>query len=511
MRPLAVFLLIAAIGCASGQSLPLSKDTKFSFGCDAESLATEVRLGPPDESCQPQYGSHMISVIPGETYTFSARLRTEYHGAFVSMLVSCRDSIGAGLRNHFGGRQGTSRPGEWQEIAIQYRAEPDEHYAHIKFYRDRYAVDNEGSVFIKDVSLRTGLHYTDPPGDKVPYKNHSVRIDKDGQFWVNGDPFFPIAIYPMHLRDSYDLYADQGFNTVMRDVWETGWDKSHEAGLYHTLGVTPYIRDADSHAGAAKQSGDLGSVIAKIKAHKFADGESAWPRFLCYYLDNENVLTDRDWHTLTMFKKIMAGRPLYILQGNQGIARTYNGIADVTGTYARDETHLNYPGATGFRLLKDQPELTTPVAWMQITESQVNSLTAEDLRLRVYQGIIAGARALGIWRDHWYAGKPDSLRIDNRLWWNEFPALADEIQTILPILVSPDAPEPVTCSNPSVEILTKLKGDTVFVIAASPQRTVVDLSLPDGREQLVGLFDGSRSSPNAVMLPEGATRVWRLE
>ena len=180
MRSIAILLVMVAFGCASGQPFVLPRDTKFVFVCDAESLAVEVRLGPYEETCRPQYGSHMIPVTPGKTYTFGAWLRTERHGSFVSMLVSTRDSSRAGLRNHFGGRQGTSKPGEWQEVAIHYRAERDEHYAHIKFYRDRYAVSDEGSVFIKDVSLRPGLHYADPPGDKVPYETQSIRIDETG-------------------------------------------------------------------------------------------------------------------------------------------------------------------------------------------------------------------------------------------------------------------------------------------------------------------------------------------
>jgi hypothetical protein len=513
MKLIQAFFLIAALGCASGQSLPLPAGTRFVFKCDAESLATSVRLGPNDSTCVPQYVSQLIAVTPGETYTFGAKIQTERHGAFVSMLVSSRDSTRSGLRNHFGGRHGTSRPGEWQEIAMHYRAERDERYAHIKFYRDHHAVSNEGSVHLKDVAFRTGLGYTDPSTDKIPYETPTVRINSDGQFQINGAPFFPIAIYASRDRDDYRLYADQGFNTVMRDAWGLGhdWQKSHDAGLYHTLDVTPYIRDADSHATALQECEDLAGVIAEIRAHRFADGEAAWPRFLCYYFDNENEGIDRDWTTLTQFKKAMVGRPLYVLQGNQGIARAYNRVADVTGTYVREKDNYHNPGASGFRLLEDQPGLTTPVSWMQITEWPVNSLTAEDLRLRVYRGVIAGARALGIWRDHWNIGEPDSLKIENRLWWGELPALVGEIQAILPILISPNAPMPVTCSDPSVELLTKLKGDTLFVIAASPEHTTVDLRLPRGRRLLVGLFDGSMSAPDAVELPAGATRVWLVE
>ena len=172
---------------------------------------------------------------------------------------------------------------------------------------------------------------------------------------------------------------------------------------------------------------------------------------LTFYWDNENhheqwevpqnvidVIRSYDVNPLTGNKRV----PVYMLQGNFGIARVHASaeLSDIAGTYYEKPSTFGTEangGSSRFHVLRDLEGQTN-----QAVFAQFNGVSgAGQMRRRLYSAIIDGARAMGYWRDCSNATcqqqNPDVPPIVEQAWWDDIPNLRTEIDQLLPLIREP--------------------------------------------------------------------------
>jgi hypothetical protein len=216
----------------------------------------------------------------------------------------------------------------------------------------------------------------------------------------------------------------------------------------------------DSHtpSEAVAKGRDLATTIENIYAHVGPNGKRLSDNLLMYYWDNETL--GKDWEVVqTILQSVndkdgdvsarsgasrSRQRPVYVLQGSYGVARSYDRLVDgsgapidVVGTYVRSADDTKSPQlADALVALDKTPGQSVPGAFGQINDRGNVSLTAAELRLSVYNTLIAGGKAIGIFRDP-YNGHDKDVGIEYSLWWDELPTLVEEIAELMPIIQEP--------------------------------------------------------------------------
>jgi hypothetical protein len=148
---------------------------------------------------------------------------------------------------------------------------------------------------------------------------------------------------------------------------------------------------------------DLGAILASPYAHTL----------IGYYYDNESptqfVLATQVLSLVASLDRQggMRQRPIYILQGNWGLAPAYNAYGDITGTYQRGQ---DLP----LRVMQHIHGQTSPVVFGQI--QQESGKTLARMRSQILSLFGAGAHAIGYWhtrpivQELWYPGFATMVR-----------------------------------------------------------------------------------------------------
>ncbi len=309
-----------------------------------------------------------------------------------------------------------------------------------------------GEVWADDFYLGEGLGLEQPPSPKKPFDGAHVRVDALGNFEVkkNGvwTPFFPLCIYADNYRD-WSVYSKQGWNVNIWTGSAAHVKQAKEAvsefnpdGLMSGFSISQYTFPA---GWAYNNLDDLRTQVKEIFDQGLGEN------LLLYYWDNE--VNHDQWqvpvdviNTIKSIDVDSSGkrlRPVYALQGTFNIARVHaaRGLVDVSGTYfggsAADTGGASPGGDEGFFILDREEKQTSPAAF-----AQFNGVDgAGDMRLRLYNSIILGAKAIGYWRDCFNAdcqkGSPTVGPVDMKPWWPDFPNLRREVDQLLPIIREP--------------------------------------------------------------------------
>jgi hypothetical protein len=203
---------------------------------------------------------------------------------------------------------------------------------------------------------------------------------------------------------------------------------------------------------------------------------------------------------------------LYILQGNFGIARAYP-WCDVTGTYVNGRSQEDVAqGPTGFLLL-DQTS-PAPVSIAQINDNAIVGgapLTADELVVMAYQGIIAGARAIGVFADYYGPDAPES-GIEHAPWSAAMPQLAEEIRALLPVLRTPRGK---VWMQGGLELGLRTEPDGtrwLFVVNPSMAASADSLVFANAQRAVNHRTQEIRATePLAIELGPLSTEIWRID
>lgn len=391
--------------------------------------------------------SDVIAVRPGQQYTYRFYIKTDNGPTYVGAQISLHDTDQKYLRNLDSARGGTTHDGEWQEFALPFTVPEGVAFVGLQVYK----TDNTkpgGIVWADDFYLGEGLGLEQPPSAKKPFDGAAVRVDALGNFEVKRkgvwEPFFPLCMYSDNYRD-WSVYSTQGWNTI---IWTGDAQQVQQAkdaksefnpdGMMAGFAISQYTMPG---AWAYNNIDDLRAKLKGIFDRGLGDN------LLFYYWDNENhhdqwqvpaevIETIRRTDVDSTGARL---HPIFALQGTYNIARVHaaRGLVDVSGTYfggdAAETGMASGSGEAGFFILDREEGQTSPAALAQF--NGVNG--SGDMRLRLYNAIILGARSMGYWRDCYGPNQKEAWsvgRVDEKPWWPDFPNLRREVDQLLPII-----------------------------------------------------------------------------
>ena len=502
----------------------VSTKAKWSFVRDAEYDASTSRREDGSGSIKlvtpiPKGSMALSELIPvraGQRYTFGFYLKTANGPTYVGAQISVHDSKKAYLRNHTAALGGTTMDGQWQEFAISFIAPQDAVLIGLQVYK----TDNTqpgGEVWVDDLYFGEGLGVEQPPTAKQGFDGAHVRVDALGNFEVNRNgtwtPYFPLCMYSDNTRD-WSIYSKQGWNTI---IWTGAAHQVKQAkeavsdfnpgGMMAGFQISQYTFPG---GWGYNKLDDLRSKLREIFGQGLGDN------LLLYYWDNEN--NHDQWqvpvdviNTVKSIDVNSSGKrlhPVYALQGTFNIARVHaaKGLVDVSGTYfggsAKDSGGAGLGGDEGLFILDRQEKQTSPAAF-----AQFNGVDGPgDMRMRLYNAIILGAKAIGYWTDCFNPGMqkqfPTVGPVDKKPWWPDFPSLRREVDQMLPIIREPhwtawkatvDAPD-------SVHVGTRDRDGEGYLFLVNQTRkdqtvTVTLDGLPYAPTEVRDLFEDSVLAP----------------
>ncbi len=400
--------------------------------------------------------SELIPVTPGKTYTYSSFIKSETSPVTIFYNVAAHNSNGNFMYNMSSTRIGTSKKDTWEEANATFIAPPGSAYFRVKMGRAESATD--GNIYADDFYVGEGLGYISPPSEKQEFDGSHVRVDELGNVEVNRsgewEPFFPLCVYSDNFRAA-SFYSEQGFNCSMwggadptsLNRWKNAVSDFNPKGMMAGFQIVEYSIPTHPSYGDTE--------LLRVEAIKNSSAKSA---LLFYYWDNENRYDE--WDVPVQVNEALRradfsvdkgklGNPVYILQGNYGVARTHSagGVADINGTYIggkvatiNDRLNIVQPpevaggGLTNLNNLESQ--ISPPVI------AQFNTVDhAGEMRMRLYRSIMGGARGMGFWRDCFGGCNSNSQAnigpIDQKDWWPDIPNLRREVDKLIPIIRQP--------------------------------------------------------------------------
>ena len=396
--------------------------------------------------------SELIPIRSGQRYTFGFYFKTLNGPTYVGAQISLHDSNRKYLRNHTAALGGTTRDGEWQEFVLPFVVPKDIMFIGLQVYK----TDNTkpgGKVWADDFYLGEGLGLEQAPSPKQGFDGAHVRLDALGNFDIkkNGvwTPFFPLCMYSDNYRN-WSVYSKQGWNTI---IWTGDAQQVKQAkaavsdfnpdGMMAGFQIAPYTFPLST---AYNNLTDLRSKLRAILNQALDDN------LLLYYWDNEN--NHNQWQVPVNVINTIKGldvdssgkrlHPIYALQGSFNIARVHaaQGLVDVSGTYfggtSTDTGGAGQGGGEeGLFILDRHEKQISPAAFAQFNGVDGSG----EMRLRLYNAIILGARAIGYWRDGFGPNQlkefPSVGPVDKKAWWPDFPCLRREVDRLLPIIREP--------------------------------------------------------------------------
>jgi hypothetical protein len=413
------------------------------------SFRLQTRYGQPNATT---FFSNPIPVTPGKTYTFSVYMKSGVWPCLISIFMSNHDASGTYIENSGGSRWGNSGPDVWEECMIPYTPKSGVSYTRLKILRVD-AQRNDGHIWIDEIYFGERFGLREPPTPKVGFTGHDVRFDALGNIEVYRDtswiPFFPLCIHSDNQR-ALDFYSEQGWNC---NIWAASASKIQEGkdavsvynpqGIVSAMALSPYV---------LKQGWAAGDVSAfRTRLQEIKD-QGLFDYLLMYYWDNENdheaweiplSVIDTAIREIDGDAQHARNHPVYILQGNYGVARIQAGagISDLVGCYEGGGGMDGGAAGSGNKGLFIQDRTAgqpNPAAIAQFNGVR----DAGEMRKRIYNSIINGARGMAYWRDcynpncqaDWGSALPP---IDQFPWWDDFPNLRVEIDSLIPVIRSP--------------------------------------------------------------------------
>ena len=316
---------------------------------------------------------------------------------------------------------------------------------------DASNLDRSARIFLDDLKIVQSdkLIPREPRTPKKAFDSSSIRVDGLGNFTVKEGSSWK-AIFPkMIYRDSgngdndqlqYAAFADYGFNGIIDIRNKAQVEKGLSVGLKYFGVVAP---------NQASQFEDGSSFDTSTKALiKYVNEDLGKPYTLLFYNhDNENsAIQDHDGHELLasyvdgndkdLVDDSKRARPIYFLNGHEGLARSYNNNnrvqMDIMGTYVADKDNSN----PALRTYNSRPHETLTLAdrgqnqIAPVTMIQLQAHLAEKLIPSLFFGIIQGGKGISIWRD----GGSTGMKFQDQVWAPRIKDTFGKIDQMMPII-----------------------------------------------------------------------------
>lgn len=430
--------------------------------------------------------SDFIPVEPNKIYTISAFVKMS---DFPSSITLRHDSFNS-YYNYIGMNEelhSVPDTAQWYEITTTHASAPDEYFLKIKFLRT-YGPNYTGSIWIDEIYAGEGTGFRERFSPKIEFTGSKARIDPLGNFEIKKGnqwkPFFPLAVFGDYTRPSWNLYSEQGFNTVICDGYEpVQWcsesvSQFNPDGLYAGLLISECIKPSSP---VYNQPSYLTNELNIIHSENLTDN------VLLFFWDNENSYDE--WEVpITITNTVKENdldslgermHPIIVLQGNNGLTRMYGSMADAAGDYVDhglwnqgDYTVLGHSfenfqyGSPRIINLDNIEKQILPAVWGQVSET--GTMSSGEFRTRIYNHIISGGKAFGYWRDMYSEESqsewPGGVPIDQQPWWNSLPQIRNEIDSLLPIIRTPHWTEWSASADSKITIGTRTYEEEAYLI-----------------------------------------------
>ncbi|HUT91988.1 MAG TPA: hypothetical protein VMY37_21005 [Thermoguttaceae bacterium] len=395
--------------------------------------------------------SDFIPIEGGKTFTYGFYIKTAGGPTHAGCQVSIHKPDKGFIRNIASGRVSTTQDGEWQECVLPVFIPEEAAFVRVQVFKTE-STQPGGRAWADDFYLGEGIGFEQPPSLKKSFDGTHVRVDALGNFEINKNgvwtPFFPLCMYSDNYRD-WSVYSQQGWNTI---IWTGAASQVKQAkqavsdlnpdGMLAGFSISQYTFPS---GWAYNNLDDLRAKLREIFDQDLGDN------LLLYYWDNE--VNHDQWqvpvdvaNTIKSVDVDASGKrrhPIYALQGEFNMARLHasRGLVDVSGTYVGGGAAATGGAGQGDDhglLILDRLEgQISPAAF-----AQFNGVDGPgDMRLRLYNSIILGAKAMGYWRDCYKACDEKFMKsvgpVDKRAWWPDFPNLRREVDRLLPLIRRP--------------------------------------------------------------------------
>jgi len=316
----------------------------------------------------------------------------------------------------------------------------------------------------------------------------TASIDAHNRLLLNGEPFFPLGMYWGGVTpEELDIYAQSPFNCLMpySQPGEEILDQIHARGLKiiysvkdlytGTAGCPPSIKTQDDEYAATK------SYIEKYRDH---------PALLAWYINDELPLDMLDRLSLhrQWVEDLDPNHPAWVVLYQVDQVRHYLPSYDIIGTdpypipsnppamaaqYARKMT----TALCGSRPIWQVPQVFNWANYKSAPEEKAKCRppTYDEMRSMAWQSIAEGAN--GIIFYSWFDIRRDpSTPFEDQ--WERVKTVAQEIKDMIPVLLSTEAPPPVTIEPaPWLNTLVKHKDGVTHIIlvnnTAEPQTATI--------------------------------------
>ena len=460
-----------------------------------------------------------ISVTPGKTYQLDFKIMTITWPPPTIHAAGEFHNNKKKLFNGEGSYFSNSTIDNWEKNTL-YVQIPNN--SDIKYYYPKISMlpkyGEDADIWIDDISVtEVVIDSKRPDINKKEFKGSLTKVDKLGNIEIfrNGkwQPIFIFGIYADKNRSNWRTYSKQGFNTNMWASSSSAIKKGSNAGLYSNIQVGQYVVDVDwLPKDRSKKINHLENTISKIKSDKLMD------EVIFYYIDNEFYkITDELIEVSNTIKSLDLDRngkrmhPIYMLNGAYGLARKYNNISDITGTYvAKDRT--NTPLSENFTGLQINENQKQPAVI-----AQINRGVGLNFRPVLFGAIAKGAKGMGFWRDG-----GSGINIEKAQWWNDFPNMVNEIEQMMPLIRESHFTDwTVECDNDAIIFGSRMYKNKGHLIIANPTSTKIQANftisgLPYSINLVKNYFDGSlvgeaNSNTINMTIEANGSKVIRLD
>jgi len=299
-----------------------------------------------------------------------------------------------------------STEGEWEEIAIPYRAKKTGLY-YISIFTHRYALSTNNKYVNKkgdNLNRNATIYFDDffvykskalltheKKSLKKKFNSNFIQIDSLGNWsvkekgkWKN---IFPKFTYQDWEKDRLKKYKEYGFTGIINiDSTKTLHDAIDNGLMYNGIQIN-HLKE--------KTKTLIKNITTEIIEKKILPTS-----LLLYNFDNEAIHLSNHKQTikkLIWVKKYDQEHPIYMLNGvAEGLTRQYNNIIDVTGTYITatgNEVEKYENPINSFSILEKSHNQKVPISMMQL-QCYYHKLFIPS----IFKGLGEGAKALTFWR-----------------------------------------------------------------------------------------------------------------
>ncbi|MFA6100605.1 MAG: carbohydrate binding domain-containing protein [Victivallaceae bacterium] len=449
-------------------------------------------------------------------YTISFYMKTQHEPVYLHACLHMYDVNNNRTFSYNTGRLAVSTTGEWQEaVCIVNITDPN-------IVKVKVVIEEVSSAaytsdfFVDDVYFGKAISFAEAPvTSRQTFSGSKVTIDELGNWRVYESgvwkDFLPFGLQPDDSRtqQDYNSLSNQGFNSMFGMQYKSQIQTAANAtssynptGLRSALRLSTYATPGQTYwtlTRLASTITDINSSLSENLLGYYWDNEENWTTWSPLWFDMVSTIRNND-----------SNHPIYVNNGDPAVQRLFSKrLSDVCGTYYGMDGTAMESGPYKFDVLQYLQKQDIPASVNQINNVEN---TSYGMRMRIYYGLINGAKGFIWWGDC-------VARAETCAWWSDIQYLRSEIDQMLPVLKQPHWTNwSATCSDSSILFNTRDYQSNGYMIVMNPGSSSIQATFTlsgYAATEVWNYFNSSlvtavASNQFTVTLPAHSTAVYRL-